>query len=61
MLKTAVSKVQTNPIASILGAGVTYLAVKKYTSITATWKVVALTVLGGVASAYLDSNVKLGK
>lgn len=58
MLKTAVGKVKTNPVASVLGAGVTFLAVKKYTSIKETWKVVALTIIGGVASAYLDSNVK---
>jgi|694.fasta_scaffold29124_11 hypothetical protein len=58
MLTTAVNKVKSNPIASILGAGLTFVAVKKYTSINQTWKVVALTVLGGVASAYLD-NVKL--
>ena len=54
MLTTAVNKVKSNPIASILGAGLTFVAVKKYTSINQTWKVVA----GGVASAYLD-NVKL--
>jgi hypothetical protein len=58
MLKTAVNKVKSNPIASILGAGLTFVAVKKYTSIKETWKVVTLTILGGVASAYLD-NVKL--
>lgn len=58
MLKTATSKVKANVIGTIAGAGLTYLAVKKYTGVSKTWMVLGLAVLGGVAGAYAQSAIQ---
>ena len=58
MLKTATDKVKANVIGTIAGAGLTYFAVKKYTSISKMYLVVGLAVLGGVAGAYAQSSIK---
>ncbi len=57
MLKTATAKVKANVIGTIAGAGITYLAVKKYTGVNKTWMVLGLAVLGGVAGAYAQSAI----
>lgn len=59
--KEITAKVKNNMIGTIAGAGLTYWAVKKYTGISGTWKIVGLTVLGAVVGAYGQSmiNAKL--
>jgi glycopeptide antibiotics resistance protein len=61
MLKSAANKVQTNVIGAILGAGATYFAVKKYSSISKTYIVVSLAVLGGVVGAYAQGAITAKK
>jgi outer membrane lipoprotein SlyB len=58
MLKTATAKVKNNVIGTVAGAGVTFWAAKKYMGITGTWKLVAISLLGGVAGAYASSAIK---
>jgi len=61
MLKTATNKVKANVIGTIAGAGITYLAVKKYTGVSKTWALVGLAVLGGVAGAYAQAAITAKK
>lgn len=61
MLKTATDKVKANVVGTIAGAGLTYFAVKKYTGISKTYIVVAISVLGGLAGAYAQSAIKAKK
>tara|TARA_R100000908_G_C3641055_1_gene77280 strand:+ start:160 stop:393 length:234 start_codon:yes stop_codon:yes gene_type:complete len=56
--KTAISLVKTNYIGAVAGAGISYYAIKKKTSITKMWMVVGLSLLGGVAGAYAQSMIK---
>ncbi len=56
--KTALALVKTNAIGAVAGAGVTYYAIKKKTSISKMWMVVGISLLGGVAGAYAQSKLR---
>lgn len=56
-IKSVTAKVKNNAIGAVVGAGASYWAVKKYTSISGTWKIVGIALLGAVAGAYGQSMI----
>ena len=57
-IKTVTAKVQNNIVGSIAGAGLAWWATKKYTSVSGTWKMVGIALLGAVAGAYAQSMIQ---
>lgn len=57
MFKKPIAKVQNNLIGTAAGAVVTYWAVGKYANVSKMWVRLGLTVLGGVAGAYVQSTI----
>ena len=55
MLKKAMSTATANPIGFVVGAGVTYYGMKKYTSNTKMWVTVLGTIVGGYVGAYAQA------
>lgn len=58
MIKQSVAKVKNNPIGAIVGAGVTFFAMKKYSPVKKIWVIGLVSVIGGVAGAYAQSAIK---
>lgn len=57
MLKNVTTKVKTNYIGTIAGAGLTWWAAKKYANVSGTWTRLGLAVLGGIAGAYVQGGI----
>jgi len=55
--KSAIAVVKTNVVGAVVGVGVTYLGIKKFTSIRKWWMVIGLSVLGGYAGAYAQKSI----
>ena len=56
-LKDVTTKVKNNYIGTIVGAGVTFWAAKKYLGVSGTWKLVAVALVGGLAGAYTQGAI----
>ena len=61
MFKKPIAKIQNNLIGTAAGAVVTYWAVGKYANVSKMWVRLGLTVLGGVAGAYVQSTIAAKK
>jgi hypothetical protein len=57
MLKNVSSKVKTNLVGTIAGAGLTWWAAKKYANVSGVWKLGSLVILGAIAGAYIQGGV----
>ena len=57
IIKTTTAKIKNNPIGAIAGAGLSYYGLKKSGKVNKTWMLIALSVVGGVAGAYIQSKV----
>jgi hypothetical protein len=57
MLKNVSSKVKTNVVGSIAGAGLTWWAAKKYANVSGIWKLTSLAIVGAIAGAYIQSGI----
>ena len=55
MIKKAISTATANPIGFVVGAGVTYFGMKKYTSNSKMWVTVLGTIVGGYVGAYAQA------
>ena len=56
-VKQSMALIKTNMIGAIAGLGVTYVGINRYTQISNRWAKIGLTILGGVAGAYLQGEI----
>lgn len=57
-VKTQFSKLTSNPIGAIAGGFVAFWAAKKYASVSNKWALGTIAIVGAVAGAYAQSQVK---
>jgi|694.fasta_scaffold18419_4 hypothetical protein len=57
-LKDTTSKVKSNLVGAIIGAGAGFLIAQKVVKTEKTWLLIAISVVGGVGGAMVQSNMK---
>lgn len=57
-VKEITAKAKNNVVGAIVGAGLSYVVVKKYTGISGTWKLVGIALVGALVGAYAQSAIK---
>jgi len=60
-MKETVAKMKNNPMGLILGAGAGFLVAKQLMKTEKMWVIVASAVVGGVAGAMVQANMKAKK
>jgi outer membrane lipoprotein SlyB len=56
-VKNVTSKLKSNYIGTIAGAGLAFWAAKKYGKISGTWKLVGIAAVGAIAGAYIQGGI----
>lgn len=57
-VKTQFGKLTNNPVGAIAGGFVAFWAAKKYANVSNTWALSGLAVVGAIAGAMIQSNLK---
>lgn len=57
-MKQAKTIILSNPVGAVVGAGATYLGLKKYSSVSKWWMIIGISLVGGVAGAYAQRMMK---